>query len=531
MSQDINGTSDTSGYGSNGVYSGTSDARLTELLRTNSPTAYPALQEIRARHRASVLVYARLCTTSDSAARQLVAEAFTTAAQDTARGTEPGVPWRHRLLLLTAELASIWATDERAAGLDANLLLVLNTLNAAGGVIPTPPMLAPFQSLPSRAQGLIWYGVLEREGEERTADFLGLTRKDVTPGTESALQALSTACLRSRLAASDDPRCQDFRRLIEESVRPVSPRHSSDLRAHMTHCPHCTTAYEELSALRDTPRTVLAEGLLPWSGTMYARDTPASPYADPLSSDARWPWSPPPRPPRPSRRRLVLASAVLGVTLVPLLMALLSSGDGSSSPQDVTGTLPVTTTPNRPEVTVTATVSSSPSAARSPSPPPTSRPPTTPASPPKPTPTPTPTPVFRAPGATFTQVVNVASGRCLDIRDGVLEKGTDVFTAPCSASARTQRWRVDADLRVLQSAADTDFCLDSRGDLDRGVGIWECSAVNSDNGDNLRFDVSDDGVIRPAIALSTALTPDGDGELALVPLTGGSGQRWRAGAA
>lgn len=42
--------------------------------------------------------------------------------------------------------------------------------------------------------------------------------------------------------------------------------------------------------------------------------------------------------------------------------------------------------------------------------------------------------------------------------------------------------------------------------------------------------MDDDGVIRPAIAVETAVTPsDGDG-LSLLPLDGSTGQRWRAGA-
>ncbi|WP_330288458.1 RICIN domain-containing protein [Streptomyces sp. NBC_00576] len=529
------------------VHADAPDAHLTELLRTNSPTAYPALQELRARHRASVLAYARLCTTSDSTAGQLAAQAFTTAARDAARGAEPSVPWRHQLLLLTADLAAGWATDERAAGLDSSLLLVLNTLNpsiqfnqfnqsnpsnaqnAAGGVglMPPPPMLGPFQSLPSRTQGLIWYGIVERESEDRTAALLGLTREDVTYELDSALQGLAQACLRSRLAASDDPRCQDFRRLIEESVRPVNPRHSTDLNSHMVICPHCSVAYQELSALRDNPRTALGDGLLPWSGPAYARDAPTVTRTNARSPEVSWPGA----PPRRSRRRFVLASAVLGATLIPLLIVLLSPGDGSSSQRNPSGSLPVTSVPSRPE----ATVPSSPTAIDSPSPPSTSRPQTTPSPTPTPTPTakstPTPTPVFRAPGASNAQVVNVASGRCLDIRGAVLEKGTDVLTAPCSASSATQRWRVDAGLGLLRSAADTGLCLDSRGDVDKGVGIWECASVNDDdNGVNLRFTVDSDGVIRPAIAIATGLTPDVDGGLVLAPLTGGSGQRWRAGA-
>ncbi|MFD1272912.1 hypothetical protein ACFQ51_17355 [Streptomyces kaempferi] len=48
-------------------------------------------------------------------ARQLAAQAFTLAARETARGSDPGVPWRHQLLLLTARVAVSWAADERAA--------------------------------------------------------------------------------------------------------------------------------------------------------------------------------------------------------------------------------------------------------------------------------------------------------------------------------------------------------------------------------------------------------------------------------
>jgi hypothetical protein len=126
-------------------------------------------------------------------------------------------------------------------------------------------------------------------------------------------------------------------------------------------------------------------------------------------------------------------------------------------------------------------------------------------------------------------VVNSASGLCLDIRDGETEKGTDVITAPCDASP-TQRWQVDAGRGVVQSYADPEYCLDSRGDTDRGVGIWECASVDRSNGQNLKFAVGGDGVIRPAIAVETAVTPDGDGGVELVAVSGGAEQRWRAGA-
>ncbi|WP_328782263.1 RICIN domain-containing protein [Streptomyces canus] len=494
---------------------GASDARLAELLRADTVTAYAALLELRARHQPSVLAYARLCTAGESAARQLAAQTFTLAARETARGVDPGVPWRHRLLLLTARSAAAWAGDERAAGLDPSVLLLLNTAGPCG---PVPPMLTAFESLPARTQGLVWYGLVEAEPEARTADHLGLTREDVVYGMEGALQSLARTCLRLRLAASDDSRCADFRRLIEESVRPDGPRASTDLHAHMVRCPHCAAAHEELCALRDTPRSALAEGLLPWGGTAYVGRSTAEPEARPRAGSrtrsGTWP--------RP--RRLVLASAALGVALAPLLLFLVSEGGdsptGASASASAGGVLP-----GPPQVTVTTTVSPSPSSTSG-KPSPSASPSATRSSAP---PRRTSPPPFRPPGGSYAQVVNVSTARCLDVA-GDFSNGTDVVTAPCSP-ARSQRWRVDSGRGVLQSAADPDFCLDSRGDVDKGLGIWSCDSVEGDNSDNLRFTVDPDGVIRPAIAIATGMTPGGGDGVSLEPLTGGAEQRWRAGAA
>ncbi|PSM44157.1 ricin-type beta-trefoil lectin domain protein [Streptomyces dioscori] len=494
-----------------GVHTGASDARLTELLRADSATRDAALYELRARHRPAVLAYARLCTTGEYAARDLTAHAFTLAARETERGTDPRGPWRHQLLLLAWRLAAAWAGDQRSRRLDPGLLARLHEAGPGG---PTPPMLDAFRSLPTRVQGLIWYGLVEREPEDETAGLLGVTRQDVTYGLESSLQALRATFLKSHLAASGDPRCQDFRRLIEESVRPDHPRHSADLRAHLAECGHCATAYEVLSALRDDRRTALAEGLLPWGGTAYAATLGPGTHAHADAHGRTQRTHPSPWPPS---RRFVLTSAALGVALAPLLLFLVPS-------QEVDGRA----TPPRPPVTVTATVPTNP--LPSPTGTPSSPQPTYSPSPSaSPSPTKSPPPPAHPPGGAYTQVVNLASGRCLDIDNGDLEKGTDVITAPCTSS-RTQRWRVDADEGALRSYADPDFCLDSRGATDDGVGIWECASLNGHNGPNLRFAVTSKGALRPAIAPDHALTPTGNNTLDLAPDTGGTIQRWRAGA-
>lgn len=563
-----------------------SDARLTALLRADTPLAYPALRELRARHHPSVLAYARLCAASESAARQLAAQVFSLATRETARGSEPSVPWRHQLLLLTGRSAAAWARDDHATGLDPTLLHTLRTTGPDG---PVPPLLAAFESLPPRAQGLIWYGIVEREPDDRTALFLGLAADNVAYKQKPALHVLHQACLKVRLAASDDPRCQDFRRLIEESVRPDTPRHSTDLQSHMAHCAHCTGAYEELCTLRDAPRATLAAGLLPWGGTAYARREPDTPCRRPWATAAETRaatgtaagatagatagaaepvtatianWSDAaadtatagrgtldptqgagaeggagavPGAARPASRRLVVSSVVLGVALAPLLVFLVYSG-GSSSPDAADS---IGTPTNPPPGSVTSPVPSSPTPSPSPSASTTESPSESPkpTKPPKQTKSPSPSNTDRRTpslpsgpplNGAYAQVVNVATGLCLDIR-GELENGTDVVTATCS-SRDTQRWRVDSHRDALQSFADPALCLDSRGGTDEGVGIWECDALDGDDGENLRFTVDSKGLIRPAIAPDQAVTPDKLGSVFLAEATGRAGQRWRAGA-
>ncbi|MFM9558979.1 ricin-type beta-trefoil lectin domain protein [Streptomyces caniscabiei] len=686
--------------GSEHRHANASDSRLTALLRSDSPTAYTALRELRERHHPSVLAYARLCAASESAARELATQAFTVATKETARGVEATVPWRHRLLLLTARVAGGWATGGGATGLAPALRVVLDTAGPGGRV---PPLLAAFELLPPRPQGLIWYGIVEDEPDDRTAVLLGLTPDDVTYKRESALHALRQACLRVRLAASDDPRCQDFRRLIEESVRPDTPRHSTDLRAHMEHCPHCTSAYEELRALRDSPRATLAEGLLPWGGTAYTRsatglraeggtgawDGTAAAAAASASASEDWagegsgfgagsgaafgagfgfgsgpggggegagsgsdaggaeraasgagaespggssggaeawaapgagagpgaridtgagaeawpgsgaddrarapagaePWEGPGFGDRSgegpglgiaagvgagaagpaeagvrsvgrtrsarragagaaaggegeastsgakwsSSRRLALTSVALGVALAPLLAFLVFSGSVGSSSDDEAGSGGTPAAPPSgaatPTVPPSPTPSPTPSETASPSKPPRKEEPPKSPSPSTPGP-PKPSLPYGPPlNGAYTQVVNVGSGLCLDIR-GELEKGTDVVTATCSSRA-TQRWRVDSHGDALQSFADPDLCLDSRGATDDGVGIWDCDSLDGDNGDNLRFDVDSRGMIRPAVAPGYAVTPDALGSVAFAEASGRDGQRWRAGA-
>ena len=134
-------------------------------------------------------------------------------------------------------------------------------------------------------------------------------------------------------------------------------------------------------------------------------------------------------------------------------------------------------------------------------------------------------------GVSFNELVNADSGLCLDVRDQFLEQGADAIVHSCTG-ATSQKWYLDAD-HLLHNYADPRFCLDSRGDPDRGVGVWDCSSADGDHGGNLRFREGPDGTIRPFINAQDALTPTGnrsDDSVAFQPAEGRTDQSWHAGA-
>lgn len=574
-------------FANGGAHATAPDHRLVALLRADTPTAYPALGELRDRHRHALLAYARVCANDTDAARQLGAQAFARAAREVARGVEPRGSWRHHALLLVHRTAAEWATDERRARLSPSLPA---TLGARDREAPRAPaaLLSAFHTLPPRTQTLLWHSVVDGDSDAATGIVTGMPARDVAQARGAALDALRDACLAARVARAQGTHCRGYGRLIEEATRPGRPRNTAALDAHLARCPSCTAAYLELTALRDDPRRALAEGLLPWGGTDYllteAPPTAPSPAPTPTAAPSAAPSVAPqqtaPRrhratpttradrrrrpadrarrkaPRRPSVVRatpmgFALASAAVGVLLVPLLILTLTEGrpDLSAVGQGM-GATPTTPPPVRVTVTATTTATTTTTTtatatttARStetvtvpppPSPRPTTNPPQgKPSSEPsssspssdKPKP-----PPFRPPGEEYAEVIDVASGLCLDVSRTPMTDGDDVVAAKCDRTG-SQQWRVDPTRGVVQSAANPDFCLDNRGDTDRAIGLGHCAAADDDHGADLTFSVHGDGSIRPASDWKTAVTPLNDGSFRLGQrkFHGGDEQRWRTG--
>ncbi|WP_275558676.1 ricin-type beta-trefoil lectin domain protein [Streptomyces sp. 5-6(2022)] len=552
-----------------------SDTELTERIRSGAPTALPATQELRERHHSAVLSYARLCGRTRADADQLTDLSFGLAAQETCRGIDPWGPWRHHLLLLVQRVAATWAEGGRGERLDPAFAEWLGHCGiAAGGEagLPRPrersAMLGGFLTLSARTRDVLWYSVVEEEPDTVVATFAGVAPHTVPTLRETARSALREAWLRTHLERGGEQTCQGFRALIEAAVRPEKPRRCDDLDRHLSGCLSCAGVYGDLIRMDEDPGPVIADGLLGWGGTAYVTAEPVggvpsvgsaapSPAEPPRPEPPLAPAPPPPNPPvgptgvagvaahvpmdggstgRRLRTRIgsrpaatAALVAVAAVAAVALTVALLVSDGDDMATAGRANTPAPTATPATPSSDPTT---DSPAPTKRPQRPPNpggmTEPPTT--APVPPLPSTAPAPAAPIPDDSYTAVINAASGLCLDIRDQQLEKRTDAILAQCSGTD-TQRWRLDSE-GLLHTEADPDFCLDSRGDTDRGVGIWPCSSADGDNGENLRFAVDRHGVIRPHIAPDFAVTPDGDdpdSEVELRSAEDRDDQRWNAG--
>ncbi|MFJ4851192.1 MULTISPECIES: ricin-type beta-trefoil lectin domain protein [unclassified Streptomyces] len=576
------------------VYDELSDAALTERVRAGAPTAYPATEELRRRHLPAVLHYARLCARDEESAGQLAAQAFASAWQEVHRGVDPRGAWRHRLLMLVHQAGAVWAAGSRRVRLDRDYAAFIDVIRTRDSKTAAPPglpgvpvhprhrlaegsaLFGAFAALRQSTQGILWHTVVERTPEADAALWTGERRSELADLGVRALDAYRESYLRTYLERAEDPACRGYGRILDAAARRDDARQNEDLERHLAGCADCAKALEFLIVLEREPRPLLGTALVAWAGPAYlaalaAPAPPSAPPAAPAPLSRRKPRPGPltvlvrlVRPGRASRRkprpgpltrltrfarsprpaRLELLRAHYPAALITLLLAgaavaavtglVYAAGDDTQAggralvppsafpsasvtvTQTATATATATTT-----ATVTGPPATAPSAPGTPSGAATHRIPAahTSAPPPKP------------PGSTFAQVVNADSGLCLDVRDEDFSNGSDVILAGCDPDSATQRWRVESQ-GMLRNAGDGDYCLDSRGDTDRGLGVWRCSSADGRHAENLFFLVDSLGRIRPQIDLGVAAAPDGGtpgATLSFTPVSAATDQRWQAG--
>ncbi len=291
-----------------------------------------------------------------------------------------------------------------------------------------------------------------------------------------ALVSCHDASLHLHLDTRPTPWCSGFGRMLDAAATREDVRRNPHLTRHLGECPGCTTALRGLMALRETPRSVLAEAVLgsapgaayavtatvPGDGAPSPRRPPAV-AAEPGRTGSRYDrWDAESRGPvrdrsghRPARGRRTGDRDPSGRDSVgrrrpgtwgDALRHRCHTGPGRVLRGSTSFRLRPTLTDPLPSASVAP--------GGSPAGPPTSPAPQATASPDAPT-----TPL-RA--SAFVPAVNSDTGLCLDVRGGVFANGTDVITTTCRDGSATQRWRLDDD-GLLRNGARTDYCLDSRG--------------------------------------------------------------------
>ncbi|AXI78328.1 ricin-type beta-trefoil lectin domain protein [Peterkaempfera bronchialis] len=545
-----------------------SDPELTRLIRSSeAPIAQEAADELRRRHLPPVLAYARICARDSHAAEQLATDAFNRAAQAVQAAGGPKHAWRHQLLMLVQRTAAGWATTTRRARLAPDFAAWLDsTASDAPEARPDlpalelrSPMLRGFRALPERTQAVLWHSVVEEDDDTETGRLLGLEPQSVPYLREKAREAYRDAYLQAHAEYGAAEECRGFSGLVEAAARRSGVHQNEDLDRHLAACPRCSRLLIDLVGISERPDAVLAEGLLMWGGAAYvaarlgktvtgrtsavrnpralrARRVPAAPtgrLVSDRSAARRLVRLPRQFPALSAAAAVVVIAATAATTIVTLVPSNSSStAVGGGDPLGIPP-LVVSRTTAFATVTVAAPTSAAPpSASASASPSPSTSLSSRPASPPR---TSAGTAAALPPpptlGITYSELVDGRSGLCLDVQDQFLEQGADVIVHTCTG-ATSQKWYLDAG-HLLRNYANPDFCLDSRGGTRRGVGVWTCASAAGRNGDNLRFEITADGAIRPSIDGRHELTPTGDdsgSRVALAWAQDRTDQQWRKGA-
>ncbi|MEU9339109.1 ricin-type beta-trefoil lectin domain protein [Streptomyces sp. NPDC048290] len=513
------------------------DQQLYESLHDTDPHAFSAWTELNHLHWARTFTYARIVLgRAGDDAEGVTDTAFTRLADDAGWGRPLSRPLRLYLLTLVEAAARERAPEPKGPDAVHDIAGCAETA-APGDSLVRGFVARGFAALSPRRQALLWYSLVEQEGDARVAQLSGVRREAVRPLVAKSLLACSEAALHLHYNRRPTPGCSSFARLLTAATRYGDSRTDAGLARHLDACPWCRAAMDGLVGLRQDPRLLLARSLLGHLGHAYLASLPTPARSTEDTVLIR------PRHTRPRAWRRV--APAVGRGLEPLLkrrgllvglatVVVLTAGtvhlvsERTAAPAREIQAMPEAP----PTVRKPAPVPDRPS--RSPYPhEPTEGPATVTASPPTPPSVPASEPPRRNPppsanasedaprhesavtrpfqGQEFVAAVHADTHLCLDVRDGVFANGTDVVVERCMKSADSQLWRVERS-GLVRNGEQPAYCLDARGPDQSGVGIWSCEALehNEQGLRNLSFSVDSTGRIQALRAPDLALAPDRD---------------------
>ncbi len=145
-----------------------------------------------------------------------------------------------------------------------------------------------FQSLPQRAQTVLWYGAVEGATQSEIGRVLGLKPNAVAALAFRAREALRQAYVTTYLGSSPKPECAEACDLIPSVLRDqATPAERARLDAHLTGCEDCREALSDLGQLRRNVAGVVFAAALGVSAPRFLESYRAGVEADPPVSTGR----------------------------------------------------------------------------------------------------------------------------------------------------------------------------------------------------------------------------------------------------
>ncbi|CAL9635020.1 hypothetical protein SUDANB178_06159 [Streptomyces sp. enrichment culture] len=425
---------------------GESDPALLARLRgPDADARHHAVALLLARHWRATLDHAVVCLATTGTTAQLVAAAaFRQVLAGTATGAVgvTGGALRPQLLVAVRDTVRAWAADAAAC---AVLPELRKTTGGRGlrATKPGPPesrRLAAhaFRSLPGTAQCLLWHTEVEAEPINIPAGLLGVDMVTATAALEQAREQFRAGCVRAHRELAPTEECRFHNRLLDIPLRRGGPL-LPEVRRHLTVCPHCRYAAEQLGHFDAGLPLLLAESVLGWGARRYLDSRPArvvrggrvagadrSPIHDRHGRHVRWTRATAPGGPLSGgrhRKAMVIGVGLASLALLVTALSVRSWSDDNGVPgPGATWAAPVADSP-RPKGPGAHSAAS-----------------------------------YGDPAETVHGTLrDLASGRCLDVRGGRVAAGVGVRLAPCSA-AGSQQWTYQDD-GLLRSTADPTLCL------------------------------------------------------------------------
>ncbi|MEV4329260.1 RICIN domain-containing protein [Streptomyces sp. NPDC049597] len=489
---------------------GVSDEEFAAALRAGGAgqNAHP-VATLLARHWQPVFDYATLCAPSAKIASMLATAAFAQLLENLAEGGPVG-GLRPYLLVTTRHIAKGWAGDQRI------------TAMLPGMSIPEPPdenrqlISRAFHAMPMTAQVLLWHAEVEAEGISIPAGLLGIDPRAASDQLGQAREQFRQICVRVHREHAPTGECRHYNRLLDISLRRGGAL-IPDIQVHLSECPYCRYAADQLRQSDGRLGVLIAEALLGGAAQSYLASRPGRRRHARLKEGR--PGAPGGRGAgrhsrgggrRPALPALVLrgrraaverttpaalglgaAVAATGVLAVALLAALWSDDSDHAGPAvpsgAVTGTAP----------SVPGASEAAPGAPGGPAP--------SPSLPSAPAPQPSATSAGHPSGPLTTRLRNVEADLCVDFAGGEAKKDVDVLMAACSSSSPTQQWVYENDGR-LRSAAAPGLCLNSRG-LDGIVVATGCTGRTAPDSGDVRYDLTIQGHVVPRWNERLAVVP------------------------